>query len=119
MKLALDGGDGFQTALAAAAADLGDFTDVNQAIAVQLRADAVPRTPVRTGRLVQSLQPFSDALTAGVRTAVPYANPVHSGVPSKGIRPRPFLTAALGAQADAIADAYATKVGKIIDRVGD
>jgi hypothetical protein len=104
--LELDGATALRKSLDAAGEALGDLTGPNKVIAQRVLASAIPRVPVRTGRLVGSLQPHATATVATVTTAVPYAWPVHSGVPARNIGPHPFLTGALSDTEEAIVDVY-------------
>lgn len=117
ITIKLAGAGPLVASLDAAADDLADMTAVNLQIATRLRADALPRVPVRTGRLVGSLTTVADPVSAAVTSAVPYANPVHSGVPSRGIPASPFLATSLEANTAGIVDLYTTTAQDILDGV--
>lgn len=108
--LELVGAAALRSSLAAAAESLTDLTAVHTVVAQRVLAAAIPRVPIHTGRLVGSLQPSGTAAAATVTTAVPYAWPVHSGVPSRHIAPHPFLTTALSDTEDAVVDLYLATV---------
>jgi hypothetical protein len=117
-SLQLQGADALRGQLGAAGDDLDDLSATNRIVAQQLLASAIPRVPIATGHLVGSLRATSTATTATVETLVPYAHPVHGGVPAKHIRPRPFLYDALDATTDQVLDTYEQAVDAALEKVG-
>jgi hypothetical protein len=77
--------------------------------AVTLIEAALPRVPVRTGRLRASLKPARAVGYAAARAGsarVPYAGPIHYGWGRKHIKPQPFFAEALGYTKDEILAKY-------------
>jgi len=100
-----------------AAAELLDLSDVNDQVARIINAKAATLAPRRTGRLAASLRATSEPGAAVMGSAVPYAPPVHWGVPAKTIKPRPFLTDAVRLTEPQWMGAYTTEVEDIIGKV--
>lgn len=75
------------------------------------------RAPRRTGRLAASITGRSEQSDAVVVASVRYAAPVHYGVPSKRMAPRPFLSSAAAATQTVWVQAYATNVARVMDAV--
>ena len=94
--------------------------------------NAMPRVPVRSGRLRASLRVSastrSGSVRAGGKRSAPYAGPVHFGWPNRPnvarswyggpIRPNPFLYSALDARRDEVEFQFARGVRKAAKRAG-
>lgn len=102
----LTGDAQLRRALDGAADALGDLAVVNATVADLIRTSAIPRVPIRTGRLAGSLTATGTGTDATVSSLVPYAVPVHAGVPALHMPPRPFLTGAVEDATGRIEDAY-------------
>jgi hypothetical protein len=75
-----------------AAAQLDDLKRANERTAQTIAAAARSRAPRgKTGRLVASIRPVPEQRESRVEVPVPYAVPVHAGVPSRNITANPFL----------------------------
>ena len=93
---------------------------------------ALPRVPVRSGKLKNDLRPaatrFYGAVRVGNRRSAPYAGPIHFGWPSRPnhlkewyggpIRPNPFLYDALDRRRDEVEDAFFLFVQKAAKKAG-
>lgn len=89
------GGKRLRKEMKEAGIDLADLRDVHMQAARTVSNAAKPRTPHRTGALSKSVRPGASR-TAGVVRAgnnggVPYANPIHWGWPSRGIKAQTWL----------------------------
>jgi hypothetical protein len=93
--------------------DLDDAADDTVTIVV---ARARRLAPTDTGALARSITGRGTGSTATVGAGARYATPIHSGVPSRGIRPHPFLFDAVDAERVRILDAYARNVQTLIER---
>jgi hypothetical protein len=82
--------------------------ELNAALRLAVAADVVPAArvlaPRRTGRLADSLRPYTSGNRAGVRSRLPYANPIHWGWPKHHIKASEFVLKAMAA------DGVATKL---------
>jgi len=82
-----------------------ELKDVHDRTAKMVFEAALPRVPVRTGRLKQSVR-YSGTRTGGTVRAgykrVPYAGPVHFGWRDRGIKPQPFFYEALDRRESAV-----------------
>jgi len=79
-------------------------------------ARAKSLAPKATGKLSRSIAGRGTGSTATVSTSVDYAAPVHFGVPSRNMRPRPFLYGAVDAERTRIVAAYERNVQSLIER---
>lgn len=71
---------------------------IHQKSADMVMQAALPRVPVRTGRLKQTVRSSGTRTGGTVRAGfkrVPYAGPIHFGWRDRGIKPQPFLWEAL------------------------
>lgn len=106
--------------LAAALNGIGNgLTDLDQAAddtVTLVVARARRLAPTDTGALVRSISGRGTGSTATIGAGAPHAGPVHGGVPSRGIRPQPFLTGAVTAERDRILGAYTRNVQTLINR---
>lgn len=114
MSLTLDGARELRAALDSTVDVLEDLTTVHDQVAQLVRMSAIPRVPVRTGRLAGSLTAAGTVSGAEVTTLVPYAHPVHGGVPSRGIAPRPFLTTAVADVQPQVEDLYLAAIDRAL-----
>lgn len=101
--------------IAEAAEKLGDGR-LEAAVAAVIAPAAHRRTPRRTGALASTVRADGPLVTAGA-SSVRYAGPVHSGVPSRGIPARPFITEAYAATYDAQTKAAEAEVQKLFDQI--
>lgn len=102
-----------------------------QSATVVLR-NAMPRVPVRTGRLKQTLRVSGTtrggSVKAGGKRAAPYAGPVHFGWPNRPnqakdqqggpIQPNPFLYSALDNRRDEVERVFLNGILKVARRAG-
>jgi len=94
--------------------------------------NALPRVPVRSGKLKSSLRVSgttrAGSVRAGGKRSAPYAGPIHFGWPNRPnlqkswyggpIRPNPFLYSALDARRDAVEHAFFVGVMKAAKKAG-
>jgi hypothetical protein len=94
--------------------------------------NAMPRVPVRTGRLKSTMRITSSvrggAVRAGGKRSAPYAGPVHFGWPSRPnlarswyggpIPPNTFLYSALDARREQVEEMFARGVHKAAKKAG-
>lgn len=94
--------------------------------------NAMPRVPVRTGRLKSTMRVTasvrSGAVRAGGKRSAPYAGPIHFGWPNRPqlqrdwyggpIRPNPFLYSALDARRDQVEVMFSRGVMKVAKKAG-
>jgi hypothetical protein len=94
--------------------------------------NAMPRVPVRSGKLKSTLRVSastrSGSVRAGGKRSAPYAGPIHFGWPNRPnlarswyggpIRPNPFLYAALDARRDEVEFQFARGVMKAAKKAG-
>jgi hypothetical protein len=94
--------------------------------------NAMPRVPVRTGRLKSTMRVTasgrSGAVRAGGKRSAPYAGPVHFGWPNRPnlarswyggpIRPNTFLYSALDARREQVEEMFARGVHKAAKKAG-
>jgi hypothetical protein len=93
MGVTVTGADRLAQTMDVAAAELGRLPDAHRAVAALIVRAARP--PRRTGRLAASIRAVADPDGAHVEAGAPYAAAVEAGVPSRGIRPQPFLRRAV------------------------
>lgn len=103
--------------LKAADRDLGDLKTVHRKIGTMVMSTATPRAPRRTGKLASSLRSSPTTTKARVTSRLPYAAPVHWGVPSRGIEPQPWISAAAQRREADWTDLYRKEVQRIMDEV--
>jgi hypothetical protein len=94
--------------------------------------NAMPRVPVRSGRLKSTMRVSastrSGSVRAGGKRSAPYAGPVHFGWPNRPnlarswyggpIRPNTFLYSALDARRSEVEEMFARGVSKAAKRAG-
>lgn len=94
--------------------------------------NAMPRVPVRSGRLKSTMRVSgttrSGSVKAGAKRSAPYAGPVHFGWPTRPnvnkewfggpIYPNPFLYDALDARRSEVEDMFFRGVQKVARRAG-
>lgn len=116
MPLTETGSDQVAAALSGIAAGLTNLDEASGETARLVVARARRMVPIDTGRLSRSIRGTSTGSTATIATNVPYALPVHFGVPARNIKPTPFLLAALASERARILDAYTTNVTRLIEQ---
>lgn len=101
---------------AAVLAGIGDGLDklAPPEAAAVLVAEARRRAPRRTGALSSSITGTTVGHEIRVGTAIRYGWPIHSGVPARGIVPRPFLEQAIQAKQSAVTAEYAKDVDRLV-----
>jgi hypothetical protein len=118
--LGVDGLNGLKRTMKAAGVDVADLKAAHAQIAQLVVTRALPNAPRRTGALAASVRGSGQAGAAVVRAgraAVPYANPIHWGWPSRHIKAQPFLYDAIADSADAIEGQYLAHLQTIIDSI--
>ena len=94
--------------------------------------NAMPRVPVRSGRLKSTMRVSSStrsgSVRAGGKRSAPYAGPVHFGWPNRPnlarswyggpIRPNTFLYSALDARRDEVESLFFLRVNRLAKKVG-
>lgn len=81
-------------------------------------AKAAALAPHRTGRLAASLRPFAVARGAGVRSRLPYANPIHWGWKAHHIKPSLFIVKAMKQDKGLIDDRVDRAFDELVARHG-
>lgn len=74
-----------------------------------VKADALPRVPVRSGALRETVRGSATKTGGRVRAGykrVPYAGPIHFGWPARNIRPQPFFYDAVDARRKEVEAAF-------------
>jgi len=106
--------------------DMSDLKDLHKQLADDVAGTAKTKTPVRSGRLRNSVRGSGTKTAARVRagnnrksgpSSVPYAGPIHFGWAERGIRPKPFLYEALDDRRQEVIERYNDEVRTIIKRV--
>ena len=106
--------------------DMSDLKDLHKQLADDVAGTAKTKTPVRSGRLRNSVRGSGTKTAARVRagnnrksgpSSVPYAAPIHFGWGRRGIRPKPFLYEALDDRRQEVIERYNDEVRTIIKRV--
>lgn len=98
----VEGARQLRASLRRAGDDLTDLKDANRAAADIVTPAARTRAPRRSSRLEDSVRAGATKTAAVIRagnnrktaSGVPYANPIHWGWFSRGIKPHPFLSLA-------------------------
>ena len=106
----------------------GALRDANRGLAQQVVRKALPKVPVKTGRLRKSVRALASQNSAVVKAgtaAVPYAAAQHWGVgPRPGrrgphnIKARPFLRDAARTVEQKAADEYLDQIHRILKKAG-
>jgi hypothetical protein len=99
---------------------LEDLKAAHAQVAAVVVASALPRVPVDTARLRNSVRGAGQAGAAVVRAgraSVPYAGPIHWGSPSRGIPANPFLWDAIQASRDEWTGLYLHHLQDLIDHI--
>lgn len=91
--------------------------ELREAVRPVLR-EAVMLTPKRSGKLAGSLRPYASGSSVGIRSRLPYANPIHWGWPSRKIAASEFITRAVKRNTDDIVDALGDAVENVAKRNG-
>ena len=92
-----------------------ELVAIHKDAATSVAEQARRKVPTRTGRLQRTIRPNGSVARASVSAGgarALHGRPVHSGVPSRGIRPTPFVT-------DAVSEQYPAIVRDIEQRYGD
>lgn len=116
MTMTEHGADDLVAALSGIAAGLDDLHEASNETARIVVATARRMVPHRTGRLMMSIRGTGTGSTATIATNVPYALPVHFGVPGHNQKAQPFLLGALMREQPRIVDAYAANVAGLIEQ---
>lgn len=117
MTVRVDGLARLRRTLAAAGRDLQAMPAAHARAARSAATEAASRAPRRTGRLASALCPVSSLTDGGVRTLVPYAEPINYGWPSRGIPAHPFLAPALTSAEPDILDAFHSAANAALRKV--
>ena len=104
-------------ALKKAGGDLGELTTLHREVGRVVLARGESTAPRRTGDLAASLRSSPTRTKARVTSRLPYAAPIHWGVPARGINPRPWLSDAAVQTESTWADLYRRKVEELITEV--
>ena len=116
----VDGARQLRATMKAAGADLSDLNAVNKRTASLVSAEAVGRSPRRSGALAATVRPAGTRTAAIVRAgraSVPYANVIEFGWPARGIEAQPFVYEAAQAKEPQWTSFYEGEIAKIVDRV--
>jgi len=116
----VDGARQLRATMKAAGADLSDLNAVNKRTASLVSAEAVGRSPRRSGALAATVRPAGTRTAAIVRAgraSVPYANVIEFGWPARGIEAQPFVFEAAQAKEPQWTAFYEGEIAKIVDRV--
>ena len=81
-------------AMKAAQADMSQLTQVHRDVGKVVQRRGESTAPRRTGALAGSLRSQPTRTKARVGSRLPYAAPVHWGVPARNMEPNPWLSAA-------------------------
>ena len=102
-------------ALKAAEADMKDLTSVHRDVGqVVMSAQQPPR---RTGKLAASLKSSPTTTKARVSSTLPYAAPVHWGVPSRNLAPNPWISRAAQSTEQTWTDLYQKRIQALMNDV--
>lgn len=113
VRIEVKGAQELSRTLGAAARNLLDMTEPNQAAGQQVARSAAAKAPRRTGRLAGSLRPLRVSRTdVQVGTSTTYAGFQEYG--TRHVRARYYLT---GALAELTTDPYADYVDDVLDNV--
>lgn len=100
--------------------DLADLKQANGAAAAVAADGGRDRVPTLTGLLGSTIR-SAGTKTAGIvrvgKTAVPYANPIHWGWPSRNIPANPFLSAGAVDTQDDWLPIYEARIDEILHNV--
>jgi phage gpG-like protein len=116
MPLTEKGSAELASALTAISHGLDDLDQAADDTVTLVVARARRLAPTKTGALARSITGRGSGSTATIGAGADYAGAIHSGVPSHGIRPTPFLYDAVEAERGRILDAYADNVQTLIER---
>jgi hypothetical protein len=116
----VDGARELRATMKAAGANLSDLNAVNKQTASLVSAEAVGRTPRRTGALAATVRPAGTRTAAIVRAgraSVPYANVIEFGWPARGIEAQPWVYEAAQAKESQWTSYYEAEIDKIVGRI--
>lgn len=103
-----------------AGADMKDLRAVNRKAAASIIPTARAETPIRSGRLQQSVRAGATqkagVLRAG-KASVPYAGPIHWGWRDHHIQPHPFLVDAARQTEPTWVGIYESEIKKLLEQV--
>lgn len=94
-----------------------DLKGIHADAAKLVQADAERITPVRSGKLKNTLRSTGTVKAGVVRAGfskVPYAGPIHFGWPKRNIRPNPFLYKAADQRANEVLELFDQRVNALI-----
>lgn len=111
------GEDRLAATLGQVADDLDALRDADRAVATLVFAAATERVPVRTGALRASGTPAVVEGVATVSYSLPYANPIHWGVPERHIKAQPWLVSAARDREPEVLGAYEAAVQRLLNTV--
>lgn len=94
ITVSVSGAESVARGLGTLAGRLSDLAPAFQALGTRLVRTAVPLTPVKSARLVNSLTPIATADTGGLRSDLVYAGVQSYGWPAHNIRAHGFMQAA-------------------------
>lgn len=91
---------------------------VREGVAKAVLPRAKELAPVRSGRLRESLRVGGTSNRVYIRSALPYALPVHWGWPARNIRRNPFIQQAVEERLDDVVEAMGDAVEDLARRHG-
>jgi len=107
-------------ALKQAELDLSQLREPYRNAAALVATSAKPRTPRRTGALAASVRPGATRTMGVIRAgkaAVPYANPIHWGWPTRGIKAQPWLSQTAQATEPQWLEFFRVEIEAIVSKV--
>jgi hypothetical protein len=116
----VDGAKQLRRAMKRAGLDVADLRSVHKQIAELVVGPAKAASPVRTGRLRDSVRPGATQTAAIVRAGrskIPYAGPIHWGWPARNIKAQPFLVEAAHDTESRWLKLYADALDDIIETI--
>lgn len=116
----VEGAKQLRRTLRKAGDDLTELKAAHGKAAGLVATAARPRTPHRTGRLAASVRPGATKTSAIIRAgkaAVPYANPIHWGWPSRHIAAQPWLSATAQETEPRWTALYDAAVTRVLDTI--
>jgi hypothetical protein len=111
----VEGARELRRAMKGAGQSLKDLTSVHRDVG-QVVMNAA-QAPVRTGRLQASMKSAPTGTKARVSSTLPYAAPIHWGVPSRNLSPNPWISRAAESTEQTWTNLYHTRVQELADQV--